>query len=294
MTQLRDPHAEVRQLATGFLFTEGPVWDRRVGELVFSDIPGNVRLRWNPNSGIRDDLRPSDKTNGHTYDGAGNLLACHHATSQVVREAPDGTKAAIATHFEGREFNSPNDIVVRSDGSIYFTDPYYGRRDAHYGVLREQELDFQGVYRIASDGSIHLVVPPDLFETPNGLCFSVGEDHLYVNDTVNGLIRRFDVRADGSLANGQVFAGGIASDDVVGRPDGMKCDELDNIWVTGPGGVWVFDPSGGRIDTIPVPEKVGNLTFGGLDWRTLFITASTSLYAIDLDVGPRPEPYMGY
>ena len=293
MTQLREPHTEVRQLATGFLFTEGPVWDRRAGELVFSDIPGNARYRWNPDSGVRDDLRPSDKTNGHTYDAAGNLLACHHATSNVVREGPGGTRTPIASHFEGRELNSPNDIVVRSDGSIYFTDPYYGRRDAHYGVLREQELDFQGVYRIDPDGSLHLVVARNLFETPNGLCFGLGEEHLYVNDTVNGLVRRFDANADGSLSNEQVFADGISSEEVVGRPDGMKCDEEGNIWVTGPGGVWVFDRGGERIDVIDVPEKVGNLTFGGPDWRTLFITASTSLYAIDVGVGPRREPYMG-
>jgi gluconolactonase len=260
---------------------------------VFSDIPGNVRYRWSPATGIRDDLRPSDKTNGHTFDAVGNLLACHHATSNVVREAPDGTRTAIATHFDSREFNSPNDIVVRSDGSIYFTDPYYGRRDARYGLVREQELDFQGVYRIDPDGSIDLVVDRDLFETPNGLCFSLGEEHLFINDTVNGLIRRFDVAVDGSLAGEQLFAAGVASDDVIGRPDGMKCDELGNIWVTGPGGVWVFDSAGERIDKVAVPEKVGNLTFGGPDWRTLFITASTSLYAIDLDIGPRREPYMG-
>lgn len=292
MTQLRKPHAEVRQLATGFLFTEGPVWDHRAGELVFSDIPGNARYRWNPDSGVRDDLRPSDKTNGHTYDAAGSLLACHHATSNVVREGSGGTRTPIASHFEGRELNSPNDIVVRSDGSIYFTDPYYGRRDAHYGVLREQELDFQGVYRIDPDGSLHLVVARNLFETPNGLCFGLGEEHLYVNDTVNGLVRRFDANADGSLSNEQVFADGISSEEVVGRPDGMKCDEAGNIWVTGPGGVWVFDQGGERIDVIDVPEKVGNLTFGGPDWRTLFITASTSLYAIDVGIKPRREPYM--
>jgi len=293
MTQLRDPSRGVEQLATGFIFTEGPVWDRHGGELVFSDIPGDVRSRWNPATGIRDDRRPSSKCNGLTYDAAGNLLVCHHAISTVVREAPDGSRETIASHFEGAELNSPNDIVVRSDGVIYFTDPYYGRRDGDYGIVRPQELDWQGVFRIDLDGSLHLVVPRDLFETPNGLCFGPGEEHLYINDTTKGLIRRFDVAADGSLANEQLFATNMMSATIAGKPDGMKCDELGNIWVTGPGGVWVLDPAGERIDFIAVPEKVGNLTFGGPDWRTLFITATTSLYSIAVDVGPRREPYMG-
>ena len=293
MTQLRDPNRALERLATGFIFTEGPVWDHRAGELVFSDIPGDVRSRWNPVTGIRDDRRPSFKSNGLTYDTAGNLLVCHHAISTVAREAPDGTQETIASHFEGAELNSPNDIVVRSDGVIYFTDPNYGRRDGTHGIVRPQELEWQGVFRLDPDGSLHLVVPHDLFETPNGLCFDLGEQHLYINDTAKGLIRLFEVNADGSLTNGQLFATGVMSDEVAGKPDGMKCDELGNIWVTGPGGVWVFDPAGERIDFIAVPEKVGNLTFGGPDWRTLFITATTSLYSIRVDVGPRREPYMG-
>ena len=292
MTPLRDPNGTVERLATGFLFTEGPVWDHRGGELVFSDIPGDVRSRWNPTTGIRDDRRPSFKSNGLTYDATGNLLVCHHAISTVVREAPDGSHETIASHFDGAELNSPNDIVVRSDGAIYFTDPYYGRRDSHHGAVRPQELDWQGVFRIDPDGSLNLVVPRDLFETPNGLCFSLGEEHLYINDTTNGLIRRFDVATNGSLSNEQLFATGIKSDEIAGKPDGMKCDELGNIWVTGPGGVWVFDPAGERIDFIAVPEKVGNLTFGGPGWKTLFITASTSLYSIEVDVQPWREPYM--
>jgi len=292
MASLRDPSLTVRMIATGFLFTEGPVWDRHAGELVFSDIPGDVRLRWNALTGVREDRRPSFNGNGLTYDASGRLLVCEHATSSVVREDRDGTRETIATHFEGTELNSPNDIIVRSDGSIFFTDPWYGRLP-HHGIERDLQLGWQGVFRIDPDGSLHLVVDRDLFETPNGLCFSPDETILYVNDTERAVIRRFDVGADGSLSNHQLFAEGLRSDDVAGVADGMKCDELGNVWVTAPGGLWIFDPNGTKIDAIDVPQLATNFTWGGPDWRTVFITASTSVYTLDVEVGPRREPYMG-
>ena len=153
MTPLRAPYAKVRRLATGFLFTEGPVWDAAAGELVFSDIPGDVRSRWNPQTGIRDDRRPSSKSNGLTFDASGNLIICQHATSSLVRESPDGTRETLATHFEGVELNSPNDVVVHSDGAIYFSDPWYGRLP-HHGIERERALGWQGVFRLDVDGSL--------------------------------------------------------------------------------------------------------------------------------------------
>ena len=198
----------------------------------------------------------------------------------------------LASHFEGKELNSPNDVCVRSDGSIYFTDPWYGRMPG-FGVERPRELGFQGVYRVRPDGALELLVDRDLFDQPNGLCFSPDEKTLYVNDSEEALIRAFAVAADGSLSGGEVFASGIRSEAEPGVPDGMKCDAEGNVWVTAPGGVWVYSPSGALIGKLRVPEVVANLAWGGDDFRTLFLTATRSVYAVKTKVGPRAEPYMG-
>ncbi|KXX62425.1 hypothetical protein AZG88_29435 [Rhodococcus sp. LB1] len=236
--------------------------------------------------------------NGMTYDGDLNLLVCEHTTSSVVSIDRDGRRSPLATHFEGRELNSPNDIVVRSDGSIYFTDPLYGRMPG-YGVERPAELGFQGVYRISPSGDLQLVVERAMFTAPNGLCFSADESQLYIDDTDQANIRVFDVERDGALANARIFATDIfekneqgVRDDDLGVPDGIKCDQGGNLWVTAPGGVWVFDRDGKHIGKVRVPEKVANLHWGGPDWRTLFLTATTSLYAIDTKTGPHEEPFM--
>ena len=292
LRELVDPGAEVEQIGTGFIFTEGPVWNAAGELLLFSDMPGDVRRRWSEADGVRELMRPANKCNGMVYDADGNLLVCEHATSTLVRERPDGTREAIATHFRGKELNSPNDVITRSDGTIYFSDPWYGRMPV-FGVERERELGFQGVYRIApGGGDPELVVPEDQFEMPNGLCFSPDESLLYVNDTPNALIRVYDVAPDGSLSGGRLFRDGIG-DGVIenGVVDGMKCDERGNIWVSGPGGVWVIDPAGEHLGTIEVPEEVGNLGWGGDDWRTLFIAASTSVYRIETKVASARLPY---
>ncbi len=182
--------------------------------------------------------------------------------------------------------------MVKSDGAIYFSDPWYGRMPV-YGVERPRQLGFQGVYRIAPGGGPpQLLVDRYLFEQPNGLCFSPDEKKLYINDTVQQLIRVFEVLPNGALGAGHVFATGIASPSGPGVPDGMKCDAQGNIWVCGPGGVWVYAPGGDLIGKVRVPELVGNLTWGGPDFRTLFLTATHSLYAVETKVGPRAEPYM--
>ena len=290
--ELIDPDAPVEQLATGFTFTEGPVWHPVEHHLLFSDMPADVRRRWTPGVGIEEVMRPSNKANGLTYDARLNLLACEHATSSVVRFTADGRREVLASHFEGKELNSPNDLCVRSDGSIYFSDPWYGRMPV-YGVERPRELGFQGVYRIPPQGGPpQLLVERYLFDQPNGLCFSPDEKLLYVNDTVQALIRAFEVKSDGSLGAGWILASGIRSELEPGVPDGMKCDERGNIWCTGPGGVWIFDREGRHLATVRVPELVANLAWGGEDWRTLFLTASRSLYAVRTKVGPRREPYM--
>ncbi len=289
---LLDPAAPVEQLATGFTFTEGPVWHPLEGCLYFSDMPADVRRRWSPERGVEEVMRPSNKANGLTFDAALDLLACEHATSSLVRFTKDGRREVLASHFEGKELNSPNDLCVRSDGSIWFTDPWYGRMPV-YGVERPRELGFQGVYRIPPQGGPpQLVVERYLFDQPNGLCFSPDERLLYVNDTVQALIRAFEVKSDGSLGAGWIVASGIRSELEPGVPDGMKCDERGNIWCTGPGGVWIFDPTGRHLATLRVPELVANLAWGGPDWHTLFLTASRSLYAVRTRVGPRQEPFM--
>ena len=289
---LIDPEAPVSQIGTGFIFTEGPVWHPLDHYLLFSDMPGDVRRRWDPEHGVTEVKRPANKCNGMTYDSDLNLIVCEHATSMLVRERPDGRREVLASHFQGRELNSPNDVCVRSDGSIYFTDPIYGR-SPHYGVERPHELGFQGVYRVPSAGGApQLVVDDDLFNQPNGLCFSPDEKLLYINDSARRLICVFDVSADGSLANARMFANGIASETERGGPDGMKCDERGNVWVTAPGGTWVYAPSGEHIGKVRAPEQVANLAWGGPDFHTLFLTASQSLYRVETKVGPRREPYM--
>src|SRR5262245_17036885 len=291
--ELVEEGSPVEQVATGFTFTEGPIWHPTEHHLLFSDMPGDVRRKYTPDSGVEEVMRPSNKCNGMTYDADLNLLVCEHVTSTLVIERPDGTREAIATHFEGKELNSPNDVCVRSDGSIYFSDPWYGRMPV-FGEERERELGFQAVYRIApGGGDPELVVDRDAYEQPNGLCFSPDESLFYVND-LPGLIDVYDVNADGTLANRRRFFDGIGDGTIEkGIPDGMKSDERGNIWVTGPGGVWVISAGGEHLAVIAVPEGVGNLTWGGEDWHTLFLPSSTSLYTIRTLVGPRREPYMG-
>jgi gluconolactonase len=294
LRELVDPGAEVERVATGFTFTEGPIWNRDGEFLLFSDMPGDVRRRWSERDGVQEVMRPSNKGNGLVYDADGNLLVCEHATSLLVRERPDGTRETVASHFRGKELNSPNDVITRSDGTIYFSDPTFGRVPG-FGVERDVELGFQAVYRIPpGGGEPQLAVPEDEFEQPNGLCFSPDESLLYINDTPRALIRVYDVAADGTLSNSRLFFEGIGRGVIAeGIPDGMKCDERGDVWVTGPGGVWVISPAAERLGVIEVPENTGNLTWGGPDWRTLYIPSSTSLYRIRTKVASARLPYHG-
>ena len=291
---LVDRDAEVERLGTGFTFTEGPVWNKEGGFLLFSDMPADTRRRWDEQGGITEVAKPSNKGNGLTYDAEGRLLVCEHSTSSVVRMAPDGTGAdreVLASHYQGKELNSPNDVIVKSDGSIYFSDPWYGRMPV-FGVEREKDLDFQGVYRLPPGGGEPELLVDD-FEQPNGLCFSPDESLLYINDTPRAHIRVFDVNDDGSIANGRMFFENVGTGVIEeGIPDGMKCDERGNIWVTGPGGVWVISAEGEHLGVIEVPENTGNLTWGGDDWTELYIPSSTSLYRVRTKVAANRVPYM--
>lgn len=292
--RLIDEHAPVRQAGSGFTFTEGPIWHPVDHYLLFSDMPADVRRRLD-GAGVREVMRPSNKGNGMTYDAELNLLVCEHATSSVARFRPDGTREVLASHYRGQELNSPNDICVHSDGSVWFTDPWYGRMP-HYGVERPRQLGWQGVFRLPPGhrpgAEPELVVDRFTFTQPNGLCFSPDETRLYVNDTEQANIRVYDVGPGGRLSNGRVFASGLRDSLLPGVPDGMKCDAEGNLWCCAPGGLWVYAPDGRHIGKVSIPELPANLAWGGPDWRTLYVCASTSVYAIPVRVGPRPEPYM--
>jgi gluconolactonase len=280
---------ELEQIARGCIFSEGPVWNPE-GYLLFSDMPGDVRRRWSPEGGVTVVRTPANKCNGMAYDRQGRLLVCEHSTSRLVREDDAGGIEVLAASYEGAELNSPNDVVVAFNDDIFFSDPTYGRT-ADFGVLRDPQLDFRGVYRIAADGTLSLIDTD--FTQPNGLCFNPDESLLYVNDTERGVIVVYPRSPDGSLGPRSTFADGIGEIDFeVGVVDGMKCDATGNVLVTGPHGVWVFDAAGTHLGVIEVPEVVGNLNWGGPDWSTLYITASTSVYRIETALTGAPVPNM--
>jgi len=250
----------------GYAFTEGPVWNPRAGTLVFSDIPNSRLHCWRPGGPVEVLREPSHMANGNTLDRAGRMLSCEHATSRVTRTEPDGDLTVLASHFAGKELNSPNDIVVRRDGRIYFSDPTYGR-EAATGIPRAPELEFRGVYRIDPDGRLALVA--DDFDQPNGLCFDPDERTLYVNDSVTGAIRAFAVDGDGAVRGGAVWARVPGGD-----CDGMKVDGRGNVYCCGSAGITVFAPDGHRLGVLAFDRFAANLCFGGVDLCWLYITLS--------------------
>ncbi len=285
LAQVVGEQVRLEKLAGGFLFTEGPLWHRRDRYLLFSDMPGDHLRKWTPGGGVTTFRKPCAQSNGLAWGRDGSLLVCEHATSRLTRTAPDGTTTVVASHYRGRELNSPNDVVVRSDGAIYFTDPTYGRAE-YYGNPRPTELDFRGVYRVGPDGGGPVLLASD-FGQPNGLCFSLDERRLFVNDTERGHIRAFEVRPDGTLAGGAVWA--ETRGDGPGAPDGMKIDSAGNVYCCGPGGIHVFDPQGDCLGIIHTPEVAANFCFGEDDFRTLFVTASTALYRMRVLIPGRPQ-----
>jgi len=270
----------IERLGTGYLFTEGPAWHPTEKHLIFSDIPGNEMRRWRAAEGVARFRQPSNMANGNTYDRQGRLVTCEHATSRVTRTERDGTVTVLATHWQGKALNSPNDVVVSRAGDVYFTDPIYGRME-YFGVKREPELAFRGVFRIAGNSGVLSLLADD-FEQPNGLCLSRDETRLFVNDTARQHIRIFDLKSDGTASGGRVWAETKGEDK--GAPDGMKIDSEENLYCCGPGGIHVFDRQALSLGVIAFPEGVANFTFGGDDYRSLFVTASTSLYRLEVRV----------
>ena len=286
--EVRDPRfldvvtedLELETLADGFKFTEGPIWHPLEKHLTFSDIPANRMFRWRPEAGVETFRDPSNMTNGNTYDHQGRMLSCEHATSRVTRTEPDGSITVLASHYEGKELNSPNDIVVRKDGAIYFTDPSYGRAGGT-GVVREPELDFRGLYRIEGDGSLTLLASD--FDMPNGLAFTPDHQSLYVADTPRMHIRKFAIDEGGGLSGGDVFAESTGKG--AGAPDGLKTDSAGHVFCAGPGGVHVYHPDDGTcLGVIKTPAFCANFAWGGDDLRTFFLTSSTCLYRTRLKV----------
>ena len=267
------------KLVTGCIFTEGPLWHRRDRYLLFSDMPGDHLRRWSQQQGVSTFRKPCHKSNGLAWDNYGRLIACEHASSCLTRTEADGSITVLASHYGDKELNSPNDVVVKRDGAIYFSDPSYGRME-HFGVPRPRQLDCNGVYRLAPDGNVLTLLAAD-FAQPNGLCFSLDEKIMFVNDTDRQHIRAFEVAPDGRLANSRVWA--ETRGEGPGAPDGMKLDSAGNLFCCGPGGIHVFAPDATSLGVIKVPEYTANFCWGDDDLKSLFITASTSVYRIRLN-----------
>jgi gluconolactonase len=264
------PDAKLERLATDMQFTEGPVWVAADGGfLVFSDIPADELKKWTAKDGLTTFRKPSQNANGNTLDREGRLVSCEHSGRRVSRLEKDGQLVTFVDRFEGKKFNSPNDADVKSDGTIWFTDPDYG--------LRGQPRDYEGcfVFRFDPKSKALAVVARD-FDKPNGIAFSPDEKKLYVADSGKPRhIRVFDVQSDGT-----VKGGGVICTIDKGGPDGIRCDAAGRVWSSAGDGVQIFAPDGKLLGKILVPESPANLCFGGADGKTLFITARKSLYAI--------------
>ena len=268
------PGSAVRPIAEGFTFTEGPAWFDQGQYLLFSDIPGDTIFRWKEGEGHAVWRRPSHNSNGNTVDLQGRLLTCEHGSRTLTRTASDGAVSTLAAAYEGRRINSPNDVVVKRDGTVWFTDPPYGINP------KTSEQPANCVFRLDRDGAEPVMVIDD-FSRPNGLCFSPDESQLYIADSDTKIhhIRRFRVNSDNTIQGGEVFA---TVDP--GLPDGIRVDVDGRLYSTSADGVHVFSPAGKLLGKIHTPETAANCQFGGKDHRTLFITATRTVWAVNLAV----------
>jgi gluconolactonase len=268
--ELIDSHAQLERMATGFGFTEGPVWDEH-GFLLVSDEEQNKIYRVYED-GHKEDLIALGDPDGNTYDRKGRLIDCASVLRAIIAVTPDGKYTVLADKFEGKKFNSPNDVIVGPDGALYFTDPTL---DLVKG--EKQEIPFQGVYRLDESGSVRLLTKD--FTQPNGLAFSPDGKRLYIDDSEQRNIRVYDVSLNGALANGRIF-GSEPGGPHDGVPDGMRVDASGNLYVTGPKGIWIWDSAGHHLGTIEMPEQPANLNWGGPGYQTLYISATKSVYKL--------------
>jgi gluconolactonase len=279
----------IEELADGFGGpqgpAEGPLWWHEGGYLVFSDIHNNRRMKYEPGKGVSLLLEPTNRANGLTRDLQGRLVACEHDSRRVTRQELDGSITVVANSFQGRQLNRPNDVVVKSDGSIYFTDPWTSPN-----APNQWDLPFSGVYRVSPDlGTLSLLI--DDFIIPNGLAFSPDESVLYINDSRHGHIRAFDVQPNGTLAkqSDRVFVDLRGEES--GVPDGMKVDIEGNVYCGGAGGLWIMDPKGKKLGrVVHGAPATTNLAFGGADWKTLYFTSRNHLGAVNVKIAGIPVP----
>ncbi|MEM7090269.1 MAG: SMP-30/gluconolactonase/LRE family protein [Pseudomonadota bacterium] len=276
------------RISTGHVWTEGPVWFPAHDMLLFSDIPNERICRWSPDGGTSVFRAASHYANGNTRDPQGRLVTCQHGTRSVVRTEHDGSRTVIAERFNGKRLNSPNDVVVHSDGSIWFSDPTYGILSDLEGNKADPEQDGNFVYRVDPQG-LSLSPVADGFVQPNGLAFSKDETKLYVAESgsshdasVPSILKAYDALPDGTLKHMRIFA-----EIDTGLPDGLRVDRHDNIWCSAGDGVHVFAPTGDLLGKILVPERVANLTFGGERGNILFIAATTSVYSVFVNTAER-------
>ncbi len=260
---------EIVKVAAGFRFTEGPVWSRE-GFLLFSDIPNDKIMRFVPGKGTEVFREKSEGANGNTFDAQGRLYSCESRTRRVTRTDKKGRIEVLADKWEGKRLNAPNDIVVRKDGQVYFTDPAFG------GSTDQRELDFYGVYHITPKGQMEVVAKPK--GRPNGLALSPNGRILYVDNSDERNVRAYDLDRNGKATNERIVVSGVE-----GVPDGMKVDEKGNLYITAKG-VAVYSPEGKLLTTMEVAETPANCAFGDPDFQSLYITARTSLYRVRLDV----------
>jgi gluconolactonase len=275
------------RMHTGCRWTEGPAYFPAGRYLVWSDIPNDRTLRWDETTGAVGVFRqPSGFANGHTVDRQGRLVSCEHGARRVTRTEHDGSVTVLADAYQGKRLNSPNDVVERSDGSVWFTDPSYGIDSDYEGYQATSEIGACNLYRVGPGGEVGLAAGD--FDRPNGLAFSPDERRLYVTDS--GVrpshVRRFDVAEDGTLGGGAVFATCDA-----GSFDGVRCDEAGRLWAAAADGLHCFEPDGRPLGKLRVPEITSNLTFGGPQRNMLFITASTSVYALRTKIRGAPYPF---
>lgn len=286
MHEVVDPDPPLERIAGGLSFGEGPVWDRRAGCLYFVDIIESRIHRWTPGKGLETVAEATGHANGMTFDRDGRLLVAGWSGRTVWRREADGGTTILASHYDGKKVNTPNDLVVRSDGSIYWTDSDGGLFiPAMDGEDIQKYLDFSGVYRIPPDGGAMELVVPDM-PFPNGLAFSPDEKVLYVSDTWAKEIRAFDVRADGSLGKGRSFYKLVGPES--GHADGVKVDQAGNVYSTGPGGLHVIAPDGTLLGRMRFTDEGTNLAWGGDDWRTLFITTFHTIYRTRVKIPGTP------
>lgn len=268
----------LERIFAGGRWLEGPAYSAAWRCLLFSDIPNDRVLRWDETSGVVSVFAsPAEHANGRTIDRQGRVITCEHGGRRVTRLEHDGTTTVLADRFEGKRLNSPNDVVERADGSVWFTDPSYGIDSDYEGHRGESEIGGCHVFRIDPDGAVAVVA--DDFVRPNGLAFSADESQLYVVDTRARHIRRFDVSADGSLAGGEVFADAGAS-----TWDGVRLDEEGRLWVAADDGLHCFHPDGTLLGKLLLPETASNLTFGGPKRNVVFVTATWAVYVLRLNV----------